>query len=41
MGELIEALRLQPGMMKTALTRALVGHARVVTLLGKGCDIVT
>ena len=39
--ELVEALRRQPGMMQTALTQALVGHARVVTSLGQECDIVT
>ena len=39
--ELAEALRRQPGMMQTALTQAFVGHARVVTLLGQECDIVT
>ena len=39
--ELVEALRRQPGMMQTALTQALVGHARVVTSLGQDCNIVT
>ena len=39
--ELVEALRRQPGMMQTALTQAVVGHARVVTSLGEECDIVT
>ena len=39
--ELVEALRRQPGMRKTALTQAFVGHARVVTSLGLECDIVT
>ena len=39
--ELVETLRRQPGMMQTALTQALVGHARVVTSLGEECDIVT
>ena len=38
--ELVEALRRQPGMMKTTLTQAFVGHARVVTSLGQECDIV-
>ena len=39
--ELAEALRRQPGMMRTALTQAFVGRARVVTSLGQECDIVT
>ena len=39
--ELVEALRRQPGMMRTALTQAFVGRARVVTSLGQECDIVT
>ena len=39
--ELVDVLRRQPGMMQTALTQAFVGHARVVTSLGQGCDIVT
>ena len=33
--ELVEALRRQTGMMQTALTQAFVGHARVVTPLGR------
>ena len=33
--EVVEALRRQPGMMQTALTQAFVGHARVVTSLGR------
>ena len=36
----MEVLRRQPGMVKTALTQAFVGHARVVTSLGQECDIV-
>ena len=32
--ELVETLRRQPGMMRTALTQAIIGHARVVTSLG-------
>ena len=39
--ELVEALRRQPGMMQTALTRAFIEHARVMTSLGQECDIVT
>ena len=39
--ELVEALRRQPGMMRTALTQAIVGHVRVVTSLDQECDIVT
>ena len=39
--ELVEALRRQPGMMQTALTQAVVGHARVITSLGQECDMVT
>ena len=39
--ELVQALRGQVGMAQTALTQAFVGHARVVTLLGQGCDIET
>ena len=38
---LVEALRRHPGMMRTALTQAFVGNARVVTSLGQECDIVT
>ena len=37
----MEALRRQPWMMRTALTQAFVGHARVVPSLGQECDIVT
>ena len=37
--ELVEALRRQPWMMRTALTQAFVGHARVVPSLGQECDI--
>ena len=39
--ELVEALRRQPEMMQTALTQAFVAHARVITSLGRECDIVT
>ena len=39
--ELVEALWRQPGMMQAALTQAFIGHARVVTSLGKECGIVT
>ena len=38
--ELVEVLRRQPGMMQTALTQGIVGHARVITSLGQECDIV-
>ena len=38
---LVEALRRHPGMMRTALTQAFVGHAHVVTSLGQESDIVT
>ena len=33
--ELVEVLRRQPGMMQTALTQGIVGHARVITSLGQ------
>ena len=33
--ELVESLQGQPGMTQTALTKAFVGHARVVTSLGR------
>ena len=36
--ELVEALQGQPGMRQTALTQALIGHARVVTSFGQECD---
>ena len=39
--ELVEALWRQPGMRQTTLTQAFVGHARVVTSLGREYDIVT
>ena len=39
--ELVKALRGQPRLMQTALTQALVGHARVVMSLGQDCDILT
>ena len=39
--ELVEALHGQPGMTQTALTKAVVGHARVVTSFGQECDIET
>ena len=39
--ELVQALRGQVGMTQTALTQALVGHARVVTSLGQECDVET
>ena len=39
--ELVEALQGLPGMTQTALTRAFVGHAHVVTSLGQECDIET
>ena len=38
--ELVEALRRQPGMTQTALTRAFVGHARVVTSLGQELSLI-
>ena len=37
--ELVEAVRGQPGMAQTALTRAFVGNARVVTSFGQEFDI--
>ena len=39
--ELVEVLWQQPEMTQTMLTQAFVGHARVVTLLGQECHIVT
>ena len=36
--ELVQALRGQLGMAQTALTQGVVGHARVVTSLGKNGD---
>ena len=39
--ELVEALRGQPWIMKTALMQAFVGHARVVPWSGQQCDIET
>ena len=39
--ELVVALPGQPGMTRTALTQAFVGHSRVVTSLGQKCDIET
>ena len=39
--ELVQALRGQVGKTHTALTQAFVGHARVVTSLGRACDIET
>ena len=36
--DLVEVLQGQPGTTQTALTRALVGHARVLTSLGQECD---
>ena len=39
--ELLEALQGQPGKPPTALMQTFVGNARVVTWLGKECDIET
>ena len=39
--ELVEALRQQPGTMKTASAQAFVGHEGVVTSLHLECDIMT
>ena len=39
--DLVQGLRGQPGMTKTALMQALVGHARVVTSLGQECGIAS
>ena len=36
-----EQLRRKSGVMRTALTQAFVGHARVVTSLGQQCKFVT
>ena len=39
--DLVQALLGQPGMTQTALTQAFGGHVRVLTSLGKECDIET
>ena len=40
-GKLVEAVRRQSGMKKTALTQEFVGHARNLTSLGQESDIMT
>ena len=39
--ELVEDMRRRPGMMQTALTQEFVRNARVITSLGRECEIVT